>query len=147
MSSGLRSTTFWSILLSCGIGLVFCCRGRDPLPRLPADEDALVSYLQAADALARLLTNPPPALKAEDRAEAIAAACAELEEFQARADALSAERIAQLSGRHGVVVAEAGRSWEALARSDARRRLPAGMDWQRVEAAYRLCRDLHGAKR
>jgi hypothetical protein len=147
MDTWLRSKLFWGILLAGGVGLVFCCHGRDQHPRLPPADDAFLSYFQAAYGLANLLLHPAPLMPGENRQEQLAMACEELKNLQAAAAALPPDELDRLVREHEKVVAEVGAAWRVLAHRQSKSRQSPGVDWPRVEAALRLSRDLSDRKK
>jgi hypothetical protein len=146
MERYLRSKLYWGILLTSAAVLVLCCRGRDHTPRLPPVEDAFLSYFQSAQGLAGLLLSPqrPNSNSSpENRQEAIAKACEELERLQANVAALSPDEIERMKLAEKDLVAQAARGWNELARRHAKDATFPGVDWPRLEAAFRLSRELN----
>ena len=141
MATWQRSKVLWGILLTTGIGLALSCRGRDN-PRLPPADDAFLSYLQAAQGLARVLRDSPPEIAGENRLEKFAAALTELEKYQAAAEALAPEEIQRLAREEHQIVHQAKQAWDELDRLHEMNPNLFSADWLRLETAYRLCREL-----
>jgi len=158
MEIWIRSRLFWSVLLLCGGAIVLSCRGRHQQSVLPPAEDTFLSYFQSCHSLAyqlrrpapvqkdenRQLRHPVPPTTEENRQQDLEDACAELERLQQATDALPVEELRRLTNVYGSTVAQAGKSWGELSAVDAKGRESLGLPWDRLERAFRLCRELNG---
>lgn len=143
MATWLRSKLFWGILLTLGVGLVVACRGRDHHPRLPPADDAFISYHQSAAGLARLILEVLPASSGEKHVEQWKAALEGVESWQAEAEKLPTIELQRLQAAEPDLVALSGEAWQKLARKRQADPDFCGELWPRIEAAFRLCRELN----
>jgi hypothetical protein len=143
MATWPRSKLFWGILLTMGVGMVVFCRGRDHNPRLPPADDAFISYHQSAVGLARLALEVPPASSGETKGEQWKTALEGVESWQAEAENLPADELQRLRNEEPELVALTSEAWHKLA--EKRRADPdyCGELWPRIEAAFRLCREMN----